>query len=306
MSGNFRSSDNICKTIVMFRALETRNIVDKPLGIFKNDQVPICILSYAGNSVPGSIGKKFAELLIELKIDVANAPVLAATKKSSIKAIGQPVLKKKRDLTCRLAEAVSDFCFAFEAGNQKSAIEDVHKVILEIEGRLSDKSYHQCIVAHNLKQEEWRPQVLHILRALQYDSSIYADTDAWHERAKVLLEPFLPNGSTSISQKLKKNKDIEDILMQAPASCPPAKTIHSVKGMEFPAVCVITVAQTLNGVLDYLETGAPIEKAEMARELYVAASRAQRFLAIATPRSQCLRMTAHIKNSGAAVTVVNI
>jgi len=35
--------------------------------------------------------------------------------------------------------------------------------------------------------------------------------------------------------------------------------------------------------LDYLETGVPIEKAETARELYVAASRAQRFLAIATP-----------------------
>lgn len=306
MSGNFRSSDNICKAIVMFRALETRNMVDKPLGIFKNEQIPIYILSYAGKSVPGSIGERFAELLNEHKIDVTNSPVLAATRYSGIKAIGQPIVKIKRDLTCRLAEAVSDFCFAFETSNQKSAIEEIHKIILEIEGRLSNKSYHQCILAHNLKPEEWRPQMLHILRALQYDSSIYADTDAWHARAKDLLEPFLPHGSTSISQKLKKNMGIKDVLMQAPAECPPAKTIHSVKGLEFPAVCVITVAQTLNGVLDYLETGAPIERAETARELYVAVSRAQRLLAIATPKSQCERMTAYIQKSGAAVTVVNV
>jgi len=306
MSGNFRSSDNICKAIVMLRALETRDIVDEPLGEFKNEQAPICILSYAGKSVPAVIGGKFAEFLNELKIDVASAPVLAATRNSGSNAIGQPVVKTKKDLTCRLAEAVSDFYFAFEFGNQKSAIEEVHKIVLELEGRLSGKSYHQCLVAHNLKPDEWRPQMLHILRALRYDPKIYADTNAWHDRAKELLVPFLSKGSPSISQKLKKNKDIKNVLTLAPTASPPAKTIHSVKGMEFPAVCVITVAQTLKGVLDYLETGAPVEKAETARELYVAASRAQRFLAIATPRSQCARMTAHIRTAGAAVTVVNI
>jgi len=306
MSGNFRSSDNICKAIVMLRAAKFRKPVDEPLGEWKNEHAHIYILSYAGKSVPATIGRKFAELLNKLKIDVASAPVLAATRNSGSNAIGQPVIKAKKDLTFRLAEAVSDFYFAFESGNQKSAIEEVHKVILELEGRLSGKTYHQCLLAHDLKPDEWRPQILHILRALRYDPVTYADADAWHDRAKEILGPLLPAGSPSISQKLRKNRDIADVLTLAPAACPAAKTIHSVKGMEFPAVCVVTVAQTLKGVLDYLETGAPAEKAETARELYVAASRAQRLLAIATPKSQSGRIAAHLRKTGAQVTIVSI
>ncbi len=184
MSGNFRSSDNICRAIVMLRALETRNVVDEALGEFRNEQSPICILSYAGRAVPPAIGEKFAELLEGLKIDIASAPVLAATRSSGCNAIGQPVGKTTQDLTYRLAEAVSNFYFAFDFGSQKSAIEEVHKIILELEGRLSDKSYHQCLIADDLKPGEWRPQMLHILRALRYDPGLYTDIDAWHHRAK--------------------------------------------------------------------------------------------------------------------------
>ncbi|MBK5275285.1 MAG: ATP-dependent helicase [Desulfuromonadales bacterium] len=306
MSGNFRSSDNICKAIVMLRAVESRKIVDEPLGKYKHELANIYVLSYAGNSVPATIGGKFVELLNELKIDVASAPVLAKTRNSGSNAIGQPVIKTTRDLTFRLAEAVSDFYFAIDLGNQKSAIEEVHKIILELEGRLSGKSYHQCVVAHDIKSDDWRPQVLHVLRALRYDPKVFADADVWHSRAKELLEPFLPANSPSISQKLKKNRDIAGVLVVAPVECPPAKTIHSVKGMEYPAVCVVTVAQNVKGILDYLETGAPVEKAETARELYVAASRAQRLLVIATPKSQSARFAAHLRTTGAAVTVLDI
>jgi hypothetical protein len=306
MCGNFRSSDNICKAIVMLRAIEFRHIVDEPLGKFKNEQAHIYILSYKGTSVPSIIGGKFVELLNNLKIDVASAPVLAATRKSASNAIGQPVIKKRRDLTCRLAEAVSDFYFAFESGNQKSAIEEVHKIILDLEGHLSDQSYHQCLVKHDLKPDQWRPEVLHILRELRYDPEIYINADAWHKRAKELLGRFLPECGPSISQKLKKNKEVADVLKIAPTTYPPAKTIHSVKGSEFPAVCVVTVPQTLKGVLDYLETGNPVEKAETARELYVAASRAQRLLVFATPKSQSSRMATHLRTAGAIVTVTDI
>lgn len=306
MSGNFRSSGNICKAIAMLRAPESRNVVDEPLGKFKNEQTFIHILSYAGRSVPSGIGEKFVRLLNEFKIDVDSAPVLSATRKSACNAIGQPVVKVKRDLTLRLAETVSNFYFAFESGNQKSALEQAHKIILELQGLLSEKSYHQCLIAHDLKPDEWRPQILQLLRTLQFDPKIYADANAWHDRAKQLLRPFLPVCSPSISQKLKKNKDIVNILALAPAECPPAKTIHSVKGREFVAVCVVTVPQTFKSILDYLETGTPAKMAETARELYVAASRAQRLVAIATPRSQSGRFAAHLRTAGAAVKVVNI
>lgn len=306
MSGNFRSSDNICKAIVMLRAAEARNTVDEPLGDFKDESSPIYVLSYACKSVPATIGAKFAELVNELKFEMAGTPVLAATRNSGSNAIGQPVVNAKKDMTFRLAEAVCDFHFAFDTGNQKSAIEDVHRIILELEGRLSGKSYHQSLAAYDIKPDEWRPQALHVLRSLRYDPERFADADAWHVRAKEILASSLPSGSPSIAQKLKRNKDIAAVLTLAPATFPPAKTIHSVKGMEFSAVCVVTVAQTLKGVLDYLETGAPAEKAETARELYVAASRAQRLLAIATPKSQTTRMASHLRKKGAQVIVLTI
>lgn len=58
MSGNFRSTDNICKAIVMLRAKESREIIDEPLGKYRNERTNICILSYAGRSVPGNISEE--------------------------------------------------------------------------------------------------------------------------------------------------------------------------------------------------------------------------------------------------------
>lgn len=306
MKGNFRSSTNICRSIVMLRAADHRDSVDEPLGDFKDEPAHIHILSYAGTSVPASIGAKYVELLDAQKIGVANAPVLAKTRNSGAHAVGQPVVDATRDPTFRLAEAVSNFYFAFDLGNQKAAIDEVHKIILELEGRLAGMSYHQFLAAHNLKPDEWRPRVLQLLRALRYDPKIFADADAWHDRAKELLAPRLPAGGLSISQRLRKNKDIAGVLAAAPSVCSPAKTIHSVKGLEFPAVCVVTTSQTIKRVLDFLETGAPADSAEAARELYVAASRAQRLLVIAAPKSQSTRFSLHLQKIGAQVTIVDI
>jgi hypothetical protein len=65
-------------------------------------------------------------------------------------------------------------------------------------------------------------------------------------------------------------------------------------------------SQTAKGILDYLETGNSADHAENSREIYVAASRAERLLAIAIPKSQAKRLTDHISNTGAHVTVVNL
>lgn len=306
MSGNFRSSANICKAITMLRSAKSRHIADEPLGKFKDEQTDVYLLSYSGKAASGVIGKKFSELLGEMKIAFTSAPILAATKSTGFSAIGQAMARVKRDLTMRLAEAVRGFYFAFEQRNQKSAIEEIHKILLELEGRLSGKTYHQCIYTYDLDPNEWRPQVLHILRALRYDPQFFVSVDAWLNRARELFAPYTPAGGLPISQRLKRNKDIAGVLMAEPAQHPPAKTIHSVKGLEFPAVCVVTVASTLKGILDYLETGEPADKAEMARELYVAASRAQRLLVIAAPKSQSARFAAHLGKAGASLKVLEI
>ena len=307
IQGNFRSSSNICKAIVMMRARKFRDTVDESLSKFIAEVAPVYILSYSDRSVPATIGRKFIELLNQMGFDIASAPVLAATRDSGSNAIGLPVvIKATRDLTFRLAESVSDFYFAFDLGNQKSALEELHKVILELEGKLDGMSYHRYLIENDIKPSDWRPQILFLTQALRYDSSVFADADAWHQRAKELLGPLVPAGGRSISQKLKKNNDIARVLIVPPAHGLAAKTIHSVKGMEFPAVCVVTTRSTLKGILDFLETGEPQREAESARELYVAASRAQRLLVIAAPKCQSARFASHLKKAGAMVEVLDI
>lgn len=303
LRGNFRSSGNICRAITWLRRTEDRGSSDEPLGKYRDEKLPVYILSYKGQSVPAAIGLRFVEILKQCEINVGGAPVLAATRSSGCNAIGQPVVDAREDLTFRLARAISDFYFSFESSQQLFSMREIHKVVLELEGRLSGsgQTYHQCIAEHCIEPNDWRPKVVSILRALRYDPNVFADADAWHFKAKEVLAPYIPSGGASISQKLKKNIGIGNVLKTPPAETPAAKTIHSVKGAQFIAVCVVTTPQTFKGILDYLETGVPTEKAEMARELYVAASRAQRLLVIATPTSQSDRFAAHLRKAGAEV-----
>jgi DNA helicase II / ATP-dependent DNA helicase PcrA len=71
-------------------------------------------------------------------------------------------------------------------------------------------------------------------------------------------------------------------------------------------VCVVMTVATAKGIIDYLETGSPAEQAESAREIYVAASRAERLLVIAAPKSQADRLAAHLATTGAEVTMITL
>jgi hypothetical protein len=307
MSGNFRSSDSICKAIVALRHPDGRSHPDRALGEHNTVRTPIYILAYPGNGVPSTVGTRFLELLKAEGIGSGFCPVLAATRDSGAKAIGQPTDTVTQDLTLRLAIAVSAFHFAFETGNRKEALEEVHRVVLAVEGRLDKKTYHQYLVAEGIKPDAWRPRILKLARELRYDPALYPNADTWHSRAKALLAPYLPeNSKISIAQRLRRNSGLSMALCMAPASSPPAKTIHAVKGMEFPAVCVVMTTATAKGILDYLQTGSPHDSAQEARRIYVAASRAQRLLVIAAPRSQAKRLEAHLCSMEVPVRLVDI
>lgn len=307
LHGNFRSSRNICKAITMQRPPSAQNQVDEALGKFKDVAYPVHVLSYAGSAVPSSIGPTFCGLVRDIEEDICECPVLAATKPSGAAAVGAPRSEAKRDATLRLAMSVMDFHFPSCFEDVKSALEDTHRIVLEIENLLSSSSYHKYLSDNDIKPASWRPSVMQILRDLRFDPAAFGDAHAWHDYAKTILARYitLPNG-VSISQKLKWNAGIETLLSIAASERAMARTIHSVKGLEYPAVCVVTTTKTLKGILDYLETGAPPESAEDARELYVAASRAQRLLVFASPKSQASRFSSHLRKQGAEVTLSEI
>ncbi len=307
LTGNFRSAPNICKAIAQFRSPSARAAPDDALGQRKCETAPVQILSYPGTAVPASIGTTFCALLKGAGIDVSSAPIVAATKASGAAAAGQPRPTNSGHRTVRLAEAVTEFHFAAGFSDIKTAIESVHQILLELEGRLGDDSYHQYIADNEIEAVSWRFKVVSLLRALRFDPATHADARAWHTAAKDLLarELSIEDGQ-SIAQKLRWNARLDAGLTVVPNATAMPRTIHSVKGMEYPAVCVVTTTSTLKRILDFLETGQPADKAEDARKLYVAASRAEKLLVVAAPRSQAERLQFHPSGQGANVTIKEI
>jgi len=307
LSGNFRSTPNICKAIARLRPSVGGIQPDQALGVYKELPHAVYVLSYKGRGVSPLIGPCFVELLQGKGEEISACPVVAATWASAAKAVGEPVSHGSAAMTLRLAEAVMNFHFAPRYNHMKAATEAVHRIILEIDGVLSDSSYYQHIQEQDVDPLSWRSSAINLLRELRFDTDRFADVRAWHEHAK---EQFSKHVSTeaakSIGKKLKWNEGIDAILTAGSSDGMAAQTIHSVKGLEFPAVCVVTTSKTLGSILDFLETGISNDKAEEARELYVAASRAQKLLAFAVPANLADRFATHLSEQGADVIVTSI
>jgi superfamily I DNA/RNA helicase len=301
MSGNFRSNRNICKAIAAFRAPDEQLATDQPLGRVADDATHIHILSYPGKSVPLSVGEKFNELVHACKLDPIDCPVISSTKEAACNAVGQATDSKAQHITLRLGLAVSAFHGGTEVNARKQALDGLHKIVLELSGTLGENTYHQHLKVEGLKPEDWRPSILDLMKILRYNSDWHTDSDAWLAQARTVLSPYLATGTGSIAQNLKKHQDLHKILATKPLTALTPGTIHSVKGMQFPGVCVVLSTTTCKEIIDYLSTGQPTARAESARKLYVAASRAERLLVIAVPKSQGDRLVQHIEKTGAQI-----
>jgi DNA helicase-2/ATP-dependent DNA helicase PcrA len=304
MSGNFRSTPAICSAIVALRPPSSRSNPDRALGRYKHETTPVHILSYRGKGVSSTIGSKFRELLEELGIPLHSTPVLASTRASACKAIGQPTLKPTDHMTLLLASSAMNYHFSFAVGNRREALAGLHRIILLVQGRINSLgSYHSYLTNEGLEDGRWRPEVIALANSLRFNQS---DTvDQWLGRARSLLNTKLI-GTASINQRLKSHAELATALARAPSDAPPARTIHSAKGLEFPATCVVMTTKTAGDILDLLEGKSSTRADEEARKIYVAASRAERLLVIAIPKSRAERMKVLVTENGCPVKVHQI
>lgn len=305
MSGNFRSSGHITKGVIALRAPGMRAVVDEALGEHRDEPTAIQVLSYSGRGVPAAIGAKFQELVTAMGLEARDCPVVSATRRTGANALGYPQDAGVRDLSYRLAVAVSDFHFSFELGGRKEALIAIHRIMLEIGGQMGGKTYHQHLADADVSPHAWRPGALALAQALRFSPATYATVEAWHDEARRLLAPLLPAGGRSINQRLPRNAELDKVLSVAPASGHAARTIHSVKGMEFPAICVVMSASTAKGIIDFLTGDGAVDNEE-ARKIYVGASRAQRLLAIALPRTQAPRLRDLMAGMGGLVDLIAV
>ena len=113
-----------------------------------------------------------------------------------------------------------------------------------------------------------------------------------------MLAPGLVTSAT-IKQRLRSTSGLEAALVSPPLDSHPVRTIHSAKGLEFAAVCVVMTSSKTNKILAHLETGeGTAGDAEDARKIYVAASRAKRLLVIAVPKNSAPKLEALLASYG--------
>ncbi|AUT58015.1 ATP-dependent helicase [Paraburkholderia caribensis] len=290
MSGNFRSTPAICLANVALRPPSSRANPDRPLGRYRDDLTPVHIISYNGAGVSEKIGLAFQRIVNGQGMPLNSSPVLASTRASACRAIGQPTVGPTTHMTLLLAEAAMNYHFAFAVGARRDTLIRLHRVILLVQGHISSLGdYHAYLSSEGIEDGRWRPDVIALANGLSFEPP--QTVDQWLEKARELLAPRC-TGQSTIKMRLKAHQGLGDALAGAPFDLPPARTIHSVKGLEFPAVCVVMTTKTAGGILDLLEGKASPDSDEEARKIYVAASRAERLLAIAVPKSRASRLQA--------------
>ncbi|NTE84714.1 UvrD-helicase domain-containing protein [Agrobacterium tumefaciens] len=304
MTGNFRSSPAICAAVVALKPPGGVATIDKPLGPRKHDSTPVHILSYLGTKVTPAIGAAYQKIVAEYEIPLDVAPLIASTRPTGSNAIGQPIVGRTKEMTLLLAEAAMQYHFAFASGNRKEALVNLHRTVLYVQEKIpSLGSYHAHVADTNLDDGRWHPALIAIANDLVVREGETAE--GWLARARSILSPGLV-GTRKIGQRLRKHNNLETVLSQPPLQSSPARTIHSVKGMEFPAVCVVMTTQTSGGILDFIEGNSAAKWGEDARKIYVAASRAERLLVIAAPHSRVLRLKALLEKHGCNVEVTEL
>lgn len=306
LTGNFRSSRHICKVVHTLRAPSQRGDEEEALGPLKDCDLNVHVLSYGGKGVSMQIGTAFTTIADESGIPLKDCRVTAKTRSSGLKAIGAYTEDVGQSLSLRLADAVMKFHHAESSRDQFYAITDTHLITMMVSEKLNGRTYHQAISEDNLEVLSWRGQIVKILQLLRFDATAGHTRNEWIARARNALSVFLPPGVGTISQKLRNQARLDEILGSVPAPGLSARTIHEVKGKQYQGVCVVLTAPKAKGILTHLEKEPDNSMAEDARELYVAASRAQKLLVFACPKSQTKRFIAHISLSGAQVKVTEI
>jgi DNA helicase-2/ATP-dependent DNA helicase PcrA len=302
LTGNFRSSQHICNAVSALRPVATRGQSDKALGKHKDLPHPVHIVSYNGASITSAIGTKFRELILPVGVDTWDCPILSSTGSSAAKAAGMETVDGDA-MTLRLARSVRAFHSQSNGREKASALRDLDRILLEISTKLKKgDTYHRYLHQIGETEQSRRAELLVIMRQLDFASM---DAQAWLAHARNTLLAYAPPDKT-ISQKLIKDTKIAAMFTAEAERLPfHARTIHSVKGMQFPAVCVVLSNKMLSA-LRFIEHGTDVDSAEAARKIYVAASRAEQMLVIAAPKRQAQILERWFKASQAKVELHHI
>lgn len=300
LTGNFRSSRPICD---LAATLRSNAVPDTPLGETAALLHPIVIVSYAGR-VSDRIGNAFIDQMAQAQLSSPQGIVLAHGRKVSQASIGNNTDQSPQGTTKigALSHAIGTFWTPASNGRtREAAVRIIEKLLLQLMGHLQ-AGEHPTRAMHRvgLDHRKLRRQALDLIMAVpRHCAALAADKSAWvtcvqNEVFRLGLPLAMGETVTGFFRRPPPNTDWTQYLQPPRIAKLSASTIHDAKGRAYDAVCVVVPPDRAphhrtSSLLDAWEGRL---ESEAKRVIYVGATRARMFLALATPQAATDRVTA--------------
>jgi superfamily I DNA/RNA helicase len=296
-TGNFRCSQAICAIAATLRGPD-KGRPDEPLGESRAVNTPVKLLAYEGQKPTGAIGKRFAEILSEVKIQPHKSMTLAHDWNSARRATGNSSVDEEPGASRvkTMARAVATYRSAGTPPRQRlMAIETVERVILQLCGKIGrEEPLTHAIEARRVERRILRRRAVALASSLSpVIEQSSAENAAWVQQlqastARLGLEMAKGESPRNFFRAPKGTKWSSALRTheQLPLK---ASSIHEAKGRQHKAVCLV-IPHKSERTEELITAWENRTELEAKRVIYVGLTRAEELLVLAVPMAYASRI----------------
>lgn len=297
LTGNFRSSQNICNATAAFSATLQGNSVNRALGIYKNEvEKPVLLLT--NNNTEDDIIGYFLEKCRDMGITINADNVAVLTRGQIYSDTNVTGLWKSKEI-----ELFAKAAYEWTYGSRRKAYGDMSKASFKviIGEEVEDHLMRQRIGEYT-DEEKWKNFVVEVFSLLPDVNMGVADwvNEFANMYCGVLEEygfQFLPGRSSKDIFKIKtrdgkspnfKKIPLKNYFEKKAEGDYTRSSIHGVKGETYDAVLIYIKSKTGKTLTPKFLMEGDLED-ELMRIAYVAMTRPRRLLMIAMPENKKLK-----------------
>ncbi|MFT3927847.1 MAG: UvrD-helicase domain-containing protein [Myxococcales bacterium] len=295
LTGNFRSSDTICRAAATLRSVESEP--DTALGPAAMVQNPVIVVPFSTDDLDsGKVLAEFTQALERAGIDTKSAAIVAHREAHAGRVLGiRDDIRASESFAAVLARGSSS---SASSADRTAAVQRLQETLASAFDPAARQDPNlKGWIHHTARQVMGELAGQHISL-----SGVCKST------RKILAGISAPPGQSFIKEPAKcftaKGRGAVTPSSNSPGPLMRYSTVHAVKGREYDAVLVV-VGDTsyLDELVDAWRARDPAHEGRAV--LYVAATRARRLLVFAVPARVCDAVAELLRRQGAPVQVAS-
>ena len=298
LTGNFRSSQNICNATSFFSASLCGNIHNNAIGDFKDEKEKPILLLTKRNSEEEII-EYFLDKCNNMGIEISSKKVAVLTRGRIYSDTDITGLWKSKEI-----ELFAKAAYEWNFGSRKKAYQEVSKAVYNIIFNVSDDDDYAMKqkICEYTDEATWKDFVIDILIAMP---DVGIEIGEWVEKSSDVFKPICDKYGYEISI----NRNLKDIfkIKRSDKKVPNFKqiplrkyfekkiegkytrsSIHGVKGESYDAVLIYVKSRTGSTITPKLLMEGSLNQ-ELMRLAYVAMTRPRRLLMLAMPDTKGIK-----------------